>query len=176
MHTPAPEQPPDSTCPGHAEASSSIPEGSGVPDSMPGQSAAPDDDLTASAVSEPGDDTAESAPSSKKADSPGPRQSHDEGSRGPDRSLDPDLDCTNAGQECTAGDLDIPDEQLATDAHEATPDVGVAARGVTDNRDEGRSARPARMPLAALQEAGAPMLASLSFKQAVHAKQSLGEL
>lgn len=185
-HTPAPEQcstkdsmtPPDSTLQGSAGAPSCSPEGNGFHDSMPGQATAePAYDLTASAVSKPGDDCFESAPSVKEADSPAPRQEEDDNNiLGPATTTDDGLHCNDAHQECIAGDQDIPDDQLETDPHEEALDVGAASGGVAVNRDEGRSQRPARTPLAALQEAVAPTMGSLSFKQAVHAKQSLGEL
>lgn len=186
MHTPAPEQCspkdsmtfPDSTLHNSAEAPSCSPEGMGVPDSMPGSAAAkPPDALTASAASKPGSDCSESAPSVKEADLPAPRQKEDDDDiLGPATTPDDGLHCNDACQEGTARGHDIPDDQLETDPHEETRDVGAASGGVAVNRDEGRSQRPARTPLAALQEPLAPTMGSLSFMQAVHAKQSLGEL
>ena len=187
-HTPAPEQcaskesttPPDSTLQGSAEeAPFCSPEGTGGPDSLPGQArAAPGDGLTPSAVSNTCGSGCESAASVKEADSPATRQEEEAEDviRGPPTHMEDSLHSTDARQEHVARDDDVPDGQLVTDPHEGAPDVGAASGGVTGNSDEGRSQRSVRMPLAALQEAVAPKMGSLSFKQAVHAKQCPGEL
>lgn len=67
-------------------------------------------------------------------------------------------------------------DPVVTDTLEGPSGGGKTHGGASVSREEGRSQRPARTPLAAVQEAVTPMLGSLSFKQAVHGKQSHGKL
>ena len=66
-------------------------------------------------------------------------------------------------------------EQLVTDPLEGPSGGGDTHGGAPVSRDQCGSQRPARTPLAAVQEAVTPMLGSLSFKQTVHGKQRHGK-
>ena len=174
-HTPAPERPPDSDPQGSAEEASCSQPGSGLPDSM-GRSAteAASNGLTASTGSLTGSgaqfQAVDSAPTAEETDGQAFRQEDEEGSAGPATSQG-NLDTSWEPSQ----DHDTSTDQLLTDPLEGPPYGGLGSGGVAVNMGEGRGQRPARTPLAAVQEAVAPMLGSLSFKQTMQGKQSHGK-
>ena len=189
-HTAAPERPANSGPQDSAKEASCNQEGSGMLDSLCRNSAAATaaaaaaaaDGLTASTGSQTsthsrlqaGDSAAQPA---EEEEPPASRQEdEEEGIASPTTSQGDSRCSEDDSQAAPQYHNEDSTDQLVTDDLEGPSGGGVTQGGVAVNRDEGRSQRSVRTPLAAVQEAVTPMLGSLSFKQAVHGKHSHGKL
>lgn len=180
-HTSAPERPPDTDPQDSVESPSCSREGTGMPDNIGVEATA--DALTASTGSQASFNTGlqagESAPAvSELTDPQGPsRQDDTEQDFTSPTTSEPGLHSSDADQDplqCR-NDGAIADQLETEPLGEPTCGRGSQGGGSVSGA-QGGSQRPARTPLAAVQEAATPMLGSLSFKQAVHAKQGHGKL
>lgn len=178
-HTSAPESPADTAPQDSVTDPSCSQEGTGVPDSTGIEATV--DALTASAGSQASFSTrlqaGGSAPAAELTDPQGPsRQEDAEEDFASPTTSEAGLHSSDADQNPLQHRHDATADQLVTDPLREPTCGRVSHAGGSVRGDQGGSQRPARTPLAAVQETVTPMLGSLSFKQAVHGKQGRGKL
>ena len=171
-HTPAPDRPPQ----GSAERVASTEEAA-APSMMHMNSSAAAAVVTDKSLSSSGSQTGTSSESQAsdspslgdEAQSPPAGQAHTDAHQGTAVSAEA-VDYVTDQQQLPERQ-DLTDQPMTDSAADSGGDAMTHAHDVT-GRTEGRSARSARIPLAAVQEAVTPILSSLSFKQAhLQAKQ-----
>ena len=177
-HTPAPDRPPHCTPHGSAETATSVAEAA-VPSIMHGDSSAAAAALvTDRSLSSSGSHTGISAQSqasespsfSDKAQSPAANRVRTEAYQS--MAMSADASQHDIAQQQLPDCQDITQQSMTDPTTGNGEDAKTNGQGAT-GRTEGRSERPARIPLAAVQEAATPVLGSLSFKQThMQAKRS----
>ena len=178
--TSSPDRPADTAPQDSVQDPSCSREGNGVPNSIGTEATA--DALTASTGSQASFSTRlqadNSAPAVESTDPQGTssREDAEEDIISPTTS-ETALHSSDANQDTPQShNDDATADQLVTDPL-GDPTYGRGSHGGGSvNGAQGEGQRPARTPLAAVQEAVTPMLGSLSFKQGVHDKQGRGKL